>query len=181
MRGYKLPKDGEFIMRQGWYWPDELCARGHNSPRNKFKHCIQCVRDDRKKNGHYTNTAGAKKWRAENKDRMNELRVAYNKENPEARIVNMCKKVAKDKNLPFNLVKEDIIIPDYCPILGIKLIAGKGKRSGNSPSIDRIIPEKGYTKGNIIIISWRANRIKCDATFIELKLISDFYNNMSKN
>ena len=32
--------------------------------------------------------------------------------------------------------------------------------SPNSPSLDRLIPEKGYTKSNVQFISFKANRIK---------------------
>lgn len=56
----------------------------------------------------------------------------------------------------------DIIIPETCPMLGIKLEFGFDKQGGNfnSPSLDRIIPELGYTKGNVMVISKRANMIK---------------------
>lgn len=69
-------------------------------------------------------------------------------------------------------------IPDTCPILGIKLnydgtgIEGNWSRNDNSPSLDKIIPSLGYTKGNIQIISWRANRIKNDSTPEELMRIA---------
>ena len=77
--------------------------------------------------------------------------------------------------LPFNLTLEDIVIPEVCPVLGMKfgLYLGKG-RGGfkpDAPSLDRIIPSKGYVRGNIRVISNRANRIKCDATLEELKAI----------
>ena len=57
-------------------------------------------------------------------------------------------------------------IPDVCPVLGIPLDQdpkGKGERSDNSPSLDKFIPSLGYVKGNIHIISWRANHLKNDA------------------
>jgi hypothetical protein len=173
--GYKMPKDGEYILRDGWYWPDNRCVRGHKSPRNRFKHCVQCVRDDRKKNGHYSNTENAKRWRDENKKSLNEKRKQYNKENPERRMVAAAKKTAKSKGLDFNIDASDIVIPDECPVLGIKLQIGVGTRSDNSPSLDRIVPSKGYTKGNVIVISWRANRLKQDATIEEMDAIASFY------
>lgn len=49
------------------------------------------------------------------------------------------------------------------------------KRHDGSPTIDRIINDLGYVKGNVIVISWRANRIKSDATLAELKAIVAFY------
>jgi len=83
------------------------------------------------------------------------------------------KKRAKKNGIEFNLDVCDIpMIPEYCPILGIKIIANK--LSGpidSSPSLDRINPKIGYIKGNIRIISNRANRIKADATLEELKLV----------
>lgn len=56
-----------------------------------------------------------------------------------------------------------------------------GKPEDNSPTLDRIIPELGYVKNNIIVISFRANRIKCNATIDELKKITNFYENLLIN
>ena len=78
-------------------------------------------------------------------------------------------------NIEFNLDLDDIIIPEYCPIFSnIKLKFNKGTVKYNSPSIDRLIPEKGYTKGNIKIISYRANTIKQNATFEEIRQVADW-------
>lgn len=79
-------------------------------------------------------------------------------------------------NIAFSITVDDIIIPDVCPILGIPLILGDRTKRDSSPSIDRIIPSLGYTKENIVIISLRANRIKSDATIMELGKIYQFYN-----
>ena len=48
----------------------------------------------------------------------------------------------------------------------------------NFPSVDRIIPKKGYVQGNLIWVSYRANRIKTDATIKELNQLSKFYQNL---
>ncbi len=78
------------------------------------------------------------------------------------------RKNAKDVGVPFNLDIEDLRIPPECPILHIPLIVRPGSRNANTPSIDRVIPRLGYVKGNVQMISWRANRIKCDASFEEM-------------
>ena len=36
--------------------------------------------------------------------------------------------------------------------------------SDNSPTLDKFIPSKGYVKGNVQIISWRANSLKSDGS-----------------
>jgi len=82
---------------------------------------------------------------------------------------------AKSKNLEFNISLEDIIVPENCPVLDTKLEVSNIKRTGNSPSLDRIDNSKGYVKGNVIVISFRANRIKSDASIDELEKIANFY------
>ena len=62
---------------------------------------------------------------------------------------------------------------NYHSLLGIPIeIGNKGIWKDNSPSIDRKIPSLGYMKGNIWVISYRANRIKNDATVEELELLA---------
>jgi hypothetical protein len=82
---------------------------------------------------------------------------------------------AKAAGLEHTLLVDDITIPDYCPVLGIKLETGDRKEKYNSPSIDRIDNTKGYTKNNIIVVSYRANILKKDATLDELIMIGKFY------
>jgi hypothetical protein len=53
----------------------------------------------------------------------------------------------------------------------VSLKRGVGKFDSCSPSLDRIVPELGYVKGNVRVISDRANRIKRDATLEELRAI----------
>jgi hypothetical protein len=74
-------------------------------------------------------------------------------------------------NLPFDLERSDIIIPEQCPVLGIDLFISPDSIGDNSPTIDRLDPSKGYVKENITVISARANRIKNDSTLEELEKI----------
>lgn len=66
------------------------------------------------------------------------------------------------KGIPFNIDAVDIPVPDVCPALGIPIIMRDRSRRGNGPSVDRIIPELGYIKGNVRVISYRANRVRND-------------------
>lgn len=72
-------------------------------------------------------------------------------------------------NLDFNIEESDIIVPTVCPILEVPIKWGKKGEYEYSPSLDRIDNEKGYIKGNIMVISKRANTMKNSATIQELK------------
>jgi len=97
------------------------------------------------------------------------------KHKPRQHMLMNSKQRAKASGIEHTLVLEDIIIPDVCPVLGIKLVLGSRREHGNAPSIDRIDNTKGYTKDNIMIISCRANLLKRDATLEELTKIGEFY------
>lgn len=73
-------------------------------------------------------------------------------------------------------------LPDTCPVLGIPLdyTSGKGTRCDNSPSLDRINSLDGYTLGNVIVISWRANRIKNNGSPEEHLKIWKFFSKLDK-
>ena len=65
----------------------------------------------------------------------------------------------------------DIVIPDVCPVLGIKLDCAAGLKADALPSLDRIDSSKGYIKGNVWVISWRANQLKRDSSLGELRML----------
>lgn len=88
---------------------------------------------------------------------------------------------ARKRGFDFNLTEDDLTMPEFCPVLGIRLERKGFPRADSSPSIDRIDSHRGYIKGNVIIISWRANRIKSDATLEELELIAAFYRKIHEN
>lgn len=72
---------------------------------------------------------------------------------------------ARNKDLPFDLDIEWIeraledALASGCPYLGIPVVLNGGKRD-NSPSVDQIIPDGGYTKLNTVVCSQRANTLK---------------------
>ena len=87
---------------------------------------------------------------------------------------------AKKLGLECTITKDDIVIPDVCPVLGTPLFAraGEGRPTTdqipNSPSLDRIVNDKGYVPGNVAVISFRANLLKRDATIEELEAILSY-------
>ena len=128
-----------------------------------------------------------RKWREANRERYLEQnriksakykikhkeKIKLTKERNKA-ILAAAKNRAKRKNVPFDIEAEDICIPEYCPILNIKLVLTNKISENNSPSLDRIIPELGYVKGNIQVISMLANNMKSNASFEELKLFAEW-------
>lgn len=111
-------------------------------------------------------------YRLSNLNKINEYSKQYRKNNIEKSLFYSAKFRAKTNNLNFDLEISDVIIPNKCPVLGIEISTSKEKN--NSPSIDKIIPSLGYTKGNIRVISWRANWIKNNMNAEEIeKLYKD--------
>ncbi len=110
-------------------------------------------------------------WAQRNRSKIN----AQNSKNKDRSILARVKHRAKKSNIPFNITEKDIQIPTHCPVLGFELNWNQGKGyHPNSPSLDRIRPELGYVKGNVRVISARANLLKNDATVEELtKVLED--------
>lgn len=118
-----------------------ICKRGHASSalpggRNTQRRCKECYREK-----------------------------AH--DDPVYMLWNGAKQRAKALGIEFTLTQADIVIPERCPWLDIPLVGARNQGRGprdNSPTLDRIIPEVGYVRGNIIVISSLANRIKNNAT-----------------
>jgi hypothetical protein len=94
---------------------------------------------------------------------------------------------AQNKNVPFTITLKYLreVAGDHCPVFGHKFVwgrskLGKGKTTGDSPSLDRIVPELGYVPGNVVFISHNANRIKNDATEKELYAVADWLHEARK-
>ncbi len=103
-----------------------------------------------------------------------EWQIRYRANSPQKYLLQHLRARAKAKGLPFDLQASDIVIPTHCPVLGIKLEWGVGRKaSANhaSPSVDRLVPHKGYVRGNICVISNRANHLKNNATVEELEAL----------
>lgn len=88
------------------------------------------------------------------------------------------KKRAKAKNLPFDLDIDYLnsIVSFRCPVFRNRLSWGiqKGFATADSPSLDRIIPELGYVKGNVMFISYLANSMKQNATPQQLQQFANW-------
>ncbi len=91
---------------------------------------------------------------------------------------------AKRSGLPCTINLLDVmgVVVDTCPLLGLPITYAAGKIHSNSPTLDRKICERGYTKDNIAVISHRANRLKSDSTVEELQtLLKNLINYMDSD
>lgn len=97
-------------------------------------------------------------------------RIHSNVESYKKAMLSSARSRAKSKNLDFNIDVSDIELPEVCPLLGIPLSINASNKEF-SYSLDRIDSSKGYVKGNVWVISDRANRLKNNATLEELDML----------
>ena len=110
-------------------------------------------------------------WYSKNRDELKRRATArYNSLTQTKRLVNAARQRAKNKGLEFDITHEDVVIPEVCPILNKPL----ERFTPYAPSIDRIDPAKGYIKGNVWIISRRANLMKNDGTYEDLQEFAEW-------
>lgn len=107
----------------------------------------------------------------------NQSQKEYRHKYPVRFMVYDAKRRSEKQGLPFDITEKDLPLPDVCPVLGIPFKIGTGCINEGSPTLDKFVPALGYVKGNVNIISHKANTMKLTATAEEvLKL----YNWMKK-
>lgn len=124
-----------------------------------------------------SNRKATKKYKERNLEKVRGMYRAnkkrFGKAHPEIIMFRNARAKSRHLGLSFNLQPEDVVIPALCPVLSIPLIRGK-KRTDNTPSLDQIDRTRGYVKGNVAVISWRANRLKNDGTLAEITAIAAY-------
>jgi len=80
---------------------------------------------------------------------------------------------AKRDGVPFEITADGIRnIPDGCQCCGKVMV--RGGEWHEQPSLDKIVPQKGYVPGNTAWICRRCNQAKGNATLDELRLIVSY-------
>jgi hypothetical protein len=105
------------------------------------------------------------------------------KEGHLALFLSKIKNRAKNQNIPFDLDLEFLtsIATDECPVFKTPFTWGHGKgRHPYRPSLDKVVPELGYVKYNVVFISYKANAIKQDITEKELYAVADWLHDKRK-
>lgn len=120
------------------------------------------------------------KWADKNKDHLSqykrERQIKKGNENPIKLIYENIRHSAKRRKIYFNLSEDDIkkAFTTICPVFNIPLQFNTKEKKDNSFSVDRIDNDKGYISGNIIIISWKANRLKYTSSLEDLEKMVTF-------
>ena len=155
------------------------------------KPCVKCGAVDRYKSGNCRpctlvtqrkhrlvdpekHNKGKREARKRNLKHFRKMDAEWIDKNLERHMLIRSRTTAKRRGWAFDLELSDIVVPETCPLLGCKLercTNGSRKKSPGTPSLDRINSSIGYVKGNVWVISWRANAIKTDASLEELKLL----------
>ena len=118
--------------------------------------------------------------RPEVAERVRQLGRKYWRENWVVYKLAGLKQKARRMGLEFNIDPSDISVPTHCPVFGIPLFISEGVATINSPSVDRIDNTKGYIKGNVVVVSQKANTMKRAATVSEMRQLADFYEKLEK-
>jgi hypothetical protein len=164
----------------------EEFSRASDKGDGRASHCKACRKIEHVRyysvNKHKV-TAYTSWYSANNRELCNARLARWRTKNPALSLLQSARARARHYGISFNLTIDDITLPKLCPVLGLELnyeYGTKARFSPNSPSIDRIVPSLGYTKGNVEVISWRANAIKTNATPEELKMVGDYYSPLIK-
>lgn len=138
------------------YFTGRPCARGHVAERYVPNGgCVECA-------------GRRQKWKPERKSRR--------PTDPRKWLLRNARKNNRRVGIPFDLSLDDLEWPKHCPVLGIELhYPGHFLNDPAAASLDRLRPDNGYLKGNVIIVSLRANALRADATTAELRAVVDFY------
>lgn len=97
----------------------------------------------------------------------------WKKKSFESSMLSSSKHRAKKKGLEHDIVLGDIIIPKICPVLKTDIVLERNHP--DRPSLDRIDSRRGYTRDNIIVMSYRANVMKNNMTFSEMLSLTTWY------
>ncbi len=152
--------------------------------RGRRMQCRECTNKDRRAwrvRNLKRSRANDRTYWEKNKDHIAKQERVRALSNPARKMLSSAKRRAKIIGLPFDLCLSDITIPEKCPVLGIVLKKGKEKLCASSPTLDRIDSKMGYVKDNVMVISWRANNLKSNATLKEMQLLAHFYTQLHED
>jgi hypothetical protein len=169
----KIEKTAAHFTRRS-PWPPSKRKR----PKKPRPRCHECQRRNYKENPELARKR-AREYYWRNRETVLAKDKVRRKASTARTLLNAAKGRARRKGLPFDLTVHDIVIPSHCPVLGLPFVVNTVKCGSDSPTLDRIIGHLGYVRGNIVVVSFRVNTIKSDATPTELRAVADFYDRLA--
>lgn len=130
-----------------YYYAFKPCKNGHYAPRRVKGGCCEC------------NALSSK--------------LKYEKNLYKQKVLTS-RSTAKIRGIEHNITEDDIDWVDVCPVYGIEIDYFASKYSPHAPQLDRVDNDKGYVKGNVMVISRKANVDKGDLCINNLKKILDY-------
>lgn len=126
---------------------------------------------------------GEKKWADLEKRRAKRPPKAERREwfrkwrerDPSAVLLRRCRQKTARTGIKCDLREKDLVVPTHCPVLGFKF---DWDDFWKRPTVDRLNPKLGYTRGNVVVVSQRANQLRSNATLAELRAIIRFYKDL---
>jgi hypothetical protein len=127
-------------------------------------------------------------YHEDNKERIKAKRAAHARSQPFLQPLRSARKRAAEQGVPFDIDEKYLedIWTGVCPVYQTRLslpgqsdLASAGFSETQS-SLDRIIPHKGYVKGNVMWISNKANMIKQQATAADLQAVATWLQQTEK-
>lgn len=169
----KITKKEAQDRRLIYYYTGKPCKYGHDSVRLvKGGSCRECKKIIGEKHRNENREEFNKRCRESKRKNYNpEKRRKEYQKNIAVEMYRRAEMRANINGILFTIEKEDVIIPEVCPILNIPFSFNERELT---PSLDRKVNELGYVKGNVFVISGRANRLKADATIDELEKILQY-------
>lgn len=124
-----------------------------------------------------------KKYREANRPKIQEKGREYYRRKLKNRLLNAARARSRKYGYEFNLTEADIILPKYCPLLGIEMFVTESRKGSkhSSFSLDRIDSARGYTKDNVWVISHKANSMKSDSNYEDFKKMADNWKQFHEN
>lgn len=113
-----------------------------------------------------------KNYYRENKEKVLTRQRKVREDDPQKRLFKSAKQSSKIRGLAFEISLEDVVIPTVCPVFKLPF----NRFTDMSPSIDRVDNSRGYVKGNVQVISRKANSMKYTASGEELLQFADWVN-----
>jgi hypothetical protein len=119
-----------------------------------------------------------KAYRQSHKTEAAEWQRQWRADNPKDVMIINARVRAKQRSILCTIAVESLEWPTHCPIFGIELDynatpTGQRKHAPREafPSLDRRDPTIGYVPGNVFVISYKANRLKQDASIGQLEAL----------